>query len=109
MIGIEKLVGIFNSFFEKKDVDGNVQDNITAVPDENPGPVPDNKEPIDYGCIDADFPDDMLALEIMKLGYDPANLNRAQMIEMLYERMEQQKPVSEISPNNDSERKLTNL
>ncbi|MDD2475662.1 MAG: hypothetical protein PHI32_07105 [Dysgonamonadaceae bacterium] len=48
--------------------------------------------PIDYSCISSDFTEDMLAMEMMRLGSDPANMSRKQMIEVLYKKMDSNKP-----------------
>jgi len=67
-----------------------IEDNLRDKVEENVEVI----NSMDYDCISADFSDDMLSLEMMKFGCDPANLNREQMIEMLYEKMVQQKQKS---------------
>jgi len=53
-------------------------------------------QPVDYNCIASDFTDDMLAMEMMRLGYDPANRDKQQMIEILYTHMDSNKPTVEV-------------
>jgi len=53
-------------------------------------------QPFDYNCIASDFTDDMLAMEMMRLGYDPANMDKQQMIEILYTHMDSNKPTVEV-------------
>ena len=96
MLSIINLARIFTSFFETTELAEGEQKNMIVNSDGNKETELNLKEAVDYGCIAADFPDDMLSLEIMKLGHDPANLNRKKMIEMLYKKMEEHKPVSEI-------------
>lgn len=50
--------------------------------------------PVDYSCISSDFTEDMLAMEMMRLGSDPANMSRKQMIEVLYKKMDSNKPLT---------------
>lgn len=103
MLGMINIARIFTSFFETEEVVKDEKGNVIEDSDGNSEQMSDVKEAIDYGCIAADFPDDMLAIEIMKLGHDPSNLNRSQMIEMLYQKMEEQKPVSETLENKEDE------
>lgn len=44
-------------------------------------------------CISSDFNDEMLMLEMMKLGYDPSSYTKDQMIEIIFDKMNKNKPL----------------
>lgn len=52
------------------------------------------EQQVDYNCIASDFTGNMLVMEMMRLGHDPANMDKKQMIEILYQHMESNKPVA---------------
>ena len=49
---------------------------------------------MDYSCIESDFTNNMLFTEMMRIGHDPANMSRKQMIEILYKHMNSKKPTT---------------
>ncbi len=54
--------------------------------------VIDNEQP--YACIATDVTDEGLMMEIMRLGYDPANYNKDQMLKIMFNSMNQNRPVT---------------
>lgn len=56
-------------------------------------------------CIATDFTDEMLMIEIMRLGHDPSNYTKDQMMKIIFDKMDQNKPlatcVDEAKQNNN--------
>lgn len=52
----------------------------------------DSEAPKNYSCLVSDFSDEMLAMETMRLGVDPSNLSRDEMMDIIYQAMELNKP-----------------
>ena len=77
----------------KNEVDDSTPcDNDLVENNDNQVEIEDNIDvPVDYNCISSDFTDNMLATEMMRIGNDPANMSRKQMIEILYKQMEANK------------------
>ena len=45
-------------------------------------------------CIATDFTDEMLIMEIMRLGHDPCNFTKDQMIKIIFDKMDKNKPLT---------------
>ena len=109
---ISRFLDTFKDVFEST-VEQSQSDRIDDSPQEesrsiegedNQSVVEESIAPaIDYCCIESDFTNDMLSMEMMRLGHDPANMSRKQMIDTLYEYMESKKPISasENAENDD--------
>lgn len=59
-------------------------------------------------CIATDFSDDMLMMEIMRLGLDPSNYTKNQMMEIIFDKMNQSKPTSTQIEEKEQEQKSKN-
>lgn len=105
---LDTFKDVFESTVEKSQsdrIDDSPQEESRSIEGEdNQSVVEESIAPaIDYCCIESDFTNDMLSMEMMRLGHDPANMSRKQMIDTLYEYMESKKPISasENAENDD--------
>lgn len=74
----------FDSINSKKEITDSHEENISEEPS--------TKKTCD--CIATDFTDEMLMMEIMRLGHDPANYTKDQMMKIIFDKMDQNKPLT---------------
>lgn len=56
---------------------------------------------INSSVLASDFTDNMLFFEIMKLGMDPANLSREQMLDIVFSKLQKPNNKNEVEIKND--------
>ncbi len=66
--------------------------SVTALSDEK------NDHP-DYSGLIADLPESTLFYEAMRLGIDPATVDKSRLVEIIYEEMRKQRMNEEVSDN----------